>query len=285
MSNETSKMVDVKVGNRGWTRTLTGLQQMEGGTWEFLGEDLAAGQNRVREGTLVVTVWPTGKAIVSEVEAAVEPPGYGWLHRLMVVGWDHEGRQAVKSLLAYRLEGAKASPQREPAPALALGERESLASRQRRDLQIRLSKLPAWAQRHLEELERRARWAEQALQRQLDGQTESPFSTTRMRVDEAGKMHFDRHYLQSDNASVEVRHAGLEVSVMATRPDDGQRDYGVEVKFSGSGHTWGACVRPVPGGFMIVAPEQVKAELLRRRQWQEEAAQRPERRQAKGGAK
>lgn len=96
-----------------------------------------------------------------------------------------------------------------------------------------LLKLPQWVQTHIQKLQRERETAVRALNEYCDNQTPAAFwvDDAECTGEERGPS-FKRRYFQGDR--INVSHAGIEASIYLSRKDDGQRIFGIEIKFEPS---------------------------------------------------
>lgn len=97
----------------------------------------------------------------------------------------------------------------------------------------KIAKLPLWAQQHISTLQHERDEAVRVLNEFQEQQKPSSVWYGKLTsIGEANGSTFKRCYIQTDR--VEFLHAGISLSVFLTRPDDGQRDYGIELSWSPS---------------------------------------------------
>jgi hypothetical protein len=94
-----------------------------------------------------------------------------------------------------------------------------------------LAKLPKWAQEHIASLSRESNMWKSAALRFSKEQTESPFYTS----DWVTTSETIKRFIPAPMGFIICEHAGVRAEIMAVRPDDGQRLFGVEVRFVESG--------------------------------------------------
>lgn len=111
-----------------------------------------------------------------------------------------------------------------------------------------ISKLPKWAQEHIKDLTRELIFEQDAKRRLLDQQQVSPFY---VREWNNGKQPYKR-YICAQGRRIEVEHAGVKLGVFLASEDDGQRPYGIELKYSAIGDAIGRGVAIVPSGFPTI---------------------------------
>lgn len=91
-----------------------------------------------------------------------------------------------------------------------------------------IERLPKWAQDHIQRLTRLKDRAEKALQDATDEQTESPFMVPNWETDTV-------RFIQSRNRTMIVKHAGVKLEIFLARENDGQRLYGIELRYETHG--------------------------------------------------
>lgn len=103
--------------------------------------------------------------------------------------------------------------------------------------ELRINKLPKWAQEYIGAIERERDSAKDAVARMSDTQTPSPIFVQEW-VSCSNRV---KHFIQGDRVIVE--HAGVHLEVFLARKNDSQRMYGVELSYSDAGgiHGLGAC--------------------------------------------
>jgi hypothetical protein len=95
------------------------------------------------------------------------------------------------------------------------------------ELNQKITKLPVWAQKHIESLTRQRDRALEAQKAYLDGQMESPFF-----VEYDGPKHSDKRYVQAD--TITVRYQGVQLRVDAN--PYGNTGEGIRLQWEGTDH-------------------------------------------------
>lgn len=121
--------------------------------------------------------------------------------------------------------------------------------------QAQIEKLPKWAQEHIADLKRNLAASEGVKSRLIDEQKPSPFY-----VDEWHSTPRFRRYVQAVNRTVSVEHAGVHLDVFLADEHDGQRAYGIELKWCAVGKRLSDGVALLPRGYstvQLVTPENI----------------------------
>lgn len=92
-----------------------------------------------------------------------------------------------------------------------------------------LSKLPKWAQEHIQNVERQRVVAVRALDEYVDSQTPSSFYTEDLECTTDGGPTMRRRYIHGHQISID--HAGVHLDIHLARKDDGQREFGIELQY------------------------------------------------------
>lgn len=114
-----------------------------------------------------------------------------------------------------------------------------------------IAKLPKWTQDYIAQIERQRDAAVETLNTFQDSQTESPiyFEDYVCTGEKSGPVN-KRRYIQS--RQLNIVYAGVECRVHLAREDDGQREYGIHVSWSGAKQLFSR-VALIPHGFQSIA--------------------------------
>lgn len=114
-----------------------------------------------------------------------------------------------------------------------------------------INKLPRWAQRHIEELQRQRDEAVRELNEWVDHQTPSPiFINEYVGIGEQRGPSEKRRYIQGRGLSIEWQ--GVSLDILLAK-DDSQRDDGIEIRWGGERRLSGSMVAMIPKSFQMVS--------------------------------
>jgi hypothetical protein len=120
-----------------------------------------------------------------------------------------------------------------------------------------ISKLPVWAQEHIQSLSRLADTQRRAIDAFHDAQTPSPFYTLDYSL---SVTNVKPRYFQIDHMGICIEHAGIKADIFLSRPDDSQRPYGIQIGFESLKHERGKPVSISPhggGSFFLLHKENM----------------------------
>lgn len=89
------------------------------------------------------------------------------------------------------------------------------------------AKLPKWAREYITSLTRQRDDAIAIRNKMVDDQTPSPIY-----VEEWESAKTLKRYVQCGHNNVIIEHAGVKAEILLARKDDGQRMFGIEIKYS-----------------------------------------------------